>query len=114
MVLPAARRVPGGSREGGSRARHELMPVLESGPARPARLYWICQVAGWGGFLAYVLGGYLAFADRPRTVDIASIVMINGLLCPALTHGLRSRIHQRGWMQLRLGTLIRRMTPVVL
>ena len=26
-------------------------------PPAPGRPYWICQVAGWGGFLAYVLGG---------------------------------------------------------
>ena len=61
-----------------------------------------------------MLGGYLAFAGRPRAVDIVSIVLINGLLCPALTHGLRKRIHQRGWMQMRLGALSRRTAPVAL
>lgn len=89
------------------------MPAFESGPPRPSRLYWICQAAGWGGFLAYVLGGYLAFAPRPRTVDIVSIVLVNGLVCPALTHGLRKRIYRHGWMQLRLPALLRRTIPVV-
>jgi hypothetical protein len=74
---------------------------------RPGRLYWICQAAGWGSFVVYTLGFYLAFAT-PRWEVIASIVAINGFVCPALTHALRGWIHQLGWTRLRVRSLLPR------
>jgi hypothetical protein len=64
------------------------------------RLYWICQAAGWGSFLAYVLIAYLATSPIQSPWDIASIVFFNGVVCPVLTHQLRAWMHAHNWMQL--------------
>jgi LytS/YehU family sensor histidine kinase len=68
-------------------------------PPRASRLYWIYQAAGWGGFVLYALGFYVAFASVRWEVAL-SIIVINGALCPALTHALRSWMYRRGWMKL--------------
>src|SRR5580765_6455734 len=72
---------------------------------RAGRLYWICQAAGWGSFLAYVLIPYLASSPEQNAWDIASIVFFNGVVCPALTHGLRAWMQKHRWMQLPAGRL---------
>jgi sensor histidine kinase YesM len=83
-------------------------------PPPPGRPYWICQVAGWGGFLAYVLAGYL-LTEHPRSGwDIASILFFNGLVCPAITHGLRHWMYLRDWQLLRPSPLLARLTAIVL
>src|SRR5262245_15860684 len=74
---------------------------------KPGRLYWICQAAGWGSFVVYTLGFYLAFA-APRWEVAASIVLIDGAGCPLLTHGLRGWMHRRGWTRLSLRRLLPR------
>ena len=79
----------------------------------PSRLYWICQAAGWGSFVIYTLGFYFVFA-APRSPVIASIVVIDGLLCPALTHALRHWIHRHGWTQLSWRRLLPRATVAAL
>jgi len=68
-------------------------------PPPASRLYWICQAAGWGSFVLYTLGFYLVFATA-RWEIVLSIVVIDGVLCPALTHALRSWMYRRGWMKL--------------
>lgn len=68
-------------------------------PPRPGRSYWICQIAGWGSFTAYVLGGYI-FAVSPRHAwDYFSIVFSNAVLCPLISHELRRQLYRRGWLQ---------------
>jgi len=69
-------------------------------PPAPGRPYWICQAAGWGGFVAYVLGGYLLNAPDRNATDIISIVFFNAVACPAITHGLRHWMYVRGWHEL--------------
>jgi histidine kinase len=69
------------------------------GAPRPGRLYWICQAAGWGGFVLYTLGFYLVFATV-RWEVVLSIIVIDGALCPALTHALRGWMYRRGWMNM--------------
>jgi hypothetical protein len=78
----------------------------ETAPS-PGRLYWICQTAGWGSFVVYTLGFYFAFSS-PRWEVVASIVVIDGLLCPALTHALRGRMYRLGWMRLPARSLLPR------
>jgi len=73
----------------------------------PSRLYWICQAAGWGSFVVYTLVFYLAFA-APRWEIVASITLIDGLLCPAITHGLRALMHRLGWPRLSTRSLLPR------
>ena len=68
-------------------------------PPPPSRQYWICQAAGWGSFVLYTLGFYVVFATV-RWEVLLSIVVIDGVLCPALTHGLRSWMYRRGWVKL--------------
>jgi len=82
-----------------------VMIRMKNPPGQPApppsRLYWICQAAGWGSFVVYTLGFYVAFATVRWEVAL-SIVLIDGMLCPALTHALRSWMYRRGWMKLPL------------
>jgi hypothetical protein len=68
-------------------------------PPPTSRLYWICQAAGWGSFVLYTLGFYVALAPV-RWEVVLSIVVIDGVLCPALTHALRSWMYRRGWIKL--------------
>jgi hypothetical protein len=80
-----------------------VMIRMKNPPGEPppptSRLYWVCQAAGWGSFVLYTLGFYIAFATV-RWEVVLSIVVIDGLLCPALTHALRSVMYRRGWITL--------------
>jgi two-component system, LytTR family, sensor kinase len=80
---------------------------------RPGRLYWICQAAGWGSFVVNALGFYLVFA-APRWEVVASIVLIDGIGCPALTHVLRGWMHRHGWTRLPLRRLLPRVAAAAL
>ena len=82
-------------------------------PPAPSRPYWICQAAGWGGFVAYVLGAYLLTVPQPHAADISSIVFFNGVACPALTHGLRHWMYVHGWHELRGLARLWRMIAVI-
>jgi LytS/YehU family sensor histidine kinase len=75
------------------------MVQMRTPPPATSRLYWICQAAGWSSFVLYTLGFYIAFA-AVRWEVVLSIILIDGVLCPALTHGLRSWMYWRGWMAL--------------
>jgi two-component system, LytTR family, sensor kinase len=82
-------------------------------PPAPGRPYWICQAAGWGGFLAYVLAGYF-LTEHPRTAtDVVSIVFFNAVVGPAATHGLRHWMYAHDWHQLSRGRLLTRLAVVV-
>src|SRR5215475_1696324 len=74
-------------------------------------LYWICQAAGWGGFLSYVLGGYLIGSKCYSFAAIASIIVFCTVVPIAMTHGARYWIHRHQWM--RLPGLTRRVQMVV-
>jgi hypothetical protein len=85
----------------------------DEGPPTPGRLYWFCQIAGWGSFLAYVLVAYLV-TDHPRHAsDIVSIVFFNGVVGPALTHALRYWMRTHGWLELSLSSLWLRLVPLI-
>ena len=79
-------------------------------PPHPGRSYWVCQAAGWGSFVVYVLGSYLLFAPAHNVVDIASIVGANGVAAPAATHGLRWWMYRQRWHELPW----RRLSPRLL
>jgi hypothetical protein len=68
-------------------------------PPRPSRAYWFCQVSGWGAFTAYVLSFYVIYANPRHAWDYFSIIFTNGVICPAITHGLRREFYRRGWLQ---------------
>jgi sensor histidine kinase YesM len=78
-------------------------------PPRPGRSYWVCQIAGWGSFTAYVLGGYLLAAPEHDTGGFFGIVFTNALVCPAISHELRRQIYLREWLQRPL----RRVGPIL-
>jgi hypothetical protein len=64
----------------------------------PTRLYWICQAAGWGSFVVNTIVLYYFFVPTRWEVN-ASIVVIDGFICPALTHGLRHWMYRQGWLR---------------
>lgn len=66
----------------------------------PARSYWICQFAGWGGFAIYIAGAYLLFAPERSVSVVAAIVLFNGLGCPVATHALRYWIRRQQWLDM--------------
>jgi hypothetical protein len=81
-----------------------MASIPDSGQAlsvpKPSGRYWICQAAGWGGFLAYVLGGYLLFASERRAADIVIIFAFCVSAPPLMTHGLRAWMHIHRWARL--------------
>jgi len=64
-------------------------------------LYWVCQAAGWSGFLAYVLVGYLVFAKNHQVGDVIAIVLTCTLVPILMTHGLRRWMYVHCWQELR-------------
>ena len=52
-----------------------------------------------GSFVLYTLG-FSSYSRPCRWEVLLSIVVIDGVLCPALTHGLRSWMYRRGWVKL--------------
>ena len=64
-------------------------------------LYWICQAAGWSGFLAYVLVGYLVFAKEHQLGDVVTIVLTSTIVPILMTHGLRRWMYLQRWQDLR-------------
>jgi len=79
-----------------------------------ARLYVLCQLGGWGIFLAMQLGFSRAFADhsspavRDKLTDTALNVMVI-LLGLALTHYARPLMTRWGWKQLGWRALVPRI-----
>jgi two-component sensor histidine kinase len=67
---------------------------------KPSGLYWICQAAGWGGFLTYVLGAYWIFSPCHVSAAILSIVLFCTVAPIALTHAVRYWMYRHQWMQL--------------
>jgi two-component system, LytTR family, sensor kinase len=68
---------------------------------KTATLYWICQVAGWSTFLAYVLVGYFFGAPHHQAGDIVSIIVFCTIVPILMTHGLRSWMYRHHWAELR-------------
>ncbi|MEM9896297.1 MAG: histidine kinase [Bacteroidota bacterium] len=73
-----------------------------------SRIYWICQVAGWGlyGFLQVILS-YLANSFSPDILVGVSFQVVYYILT---SHSFRELILSRGWLNFRLPKLI----PIVL
>lgn len=76
-------------------------------PPRSNRTYWICQAVGWGGFTLYTLVAYVIFVTE-RWEVMVSIIAIDGVLCPALTHALREWIYRHEWTELSRQRLLPR------
>lgn len=80
----------------------------------PGRTYWICQFAGWLGFATYVAGAYMVFAPERQASVVVSILLFNGLGCPAATHALRSVMQRQRWLELPLRCFVPRAVAAVL
>jgi two-component sensor histidine kinase len=63
--------------------------------------YWICQAAGWSGFLTYVLVGYYFNASEHKASEVVGIVVLSIVVPILMTHGLRYLMYVRGWAQLK-------------
>jgi len=83
-------------------------------PPAAGRTYWICQFAGWGGFAMYVAGAYLVFAPERLASVVLTILLFNGLGCPAATHLLRDWMLRERWLELPLRRFLPRATMAVL
>ena len=83
-------------------------------PPRPGRAYWFCQISGWGAFTVYVLSFYLVFAQPRHVWDYFSIIVTNGVICPAITHGLRREFYRRRWIERPLRHVVLPLAAVVL
>jgi hypothetical protein len=77
------------------------MPDKRVTVPKPAPFYWICQAAGWSGFLTYVLVGYYFYAPEHNADDVVGIVILSTIVPILMTHGLRHWMYIRGWAQLR-------------
>ena len=63
---------------------------------KTSALYWICQAAGWGGFLSYVLGAYLIFSPCHELGAIVSIIVFCTVVPIAMTHAARESLRLLG------------------
>lgn len=71
------------------------------------RLYWLCQLGGWGLF---VLGNIvIAFFDGQAERSLVWVSLLTVVSGIGLTHVLRWHIHRSDWRHLGQGRLIPRM-----
>src|SRR4029434_11141849 len=63
--------------------------------------------AGWGSFVVFTLVLYYVFGLQRWEIDL-SIVVIDGGVCPALTHALLRWMYRQGWMRRSLRSLLLR------
>lgn len=118
-VTPASSPAPDGlavRQAGVVRSRVALPPVNETAAKLQRakdRIYVLCQVGGWGAFLAMQISFSEVFADKlaydfdRRLTGLATVVMVvlQGLL---LTHYARSLMSRWGWKQLGWRALVPR------
>jgi two-component sensor histidine kinase len=67
---------------------------------RASALYWVWQLAGWGGFATYVVGAYFIYSNRHESSVIVSMIVFCTAVPIAMTHATRSWMYHRRWMQL--------------
>src|SRR5689334_9915194 len=82
------------------------------GPSQKQRLYWICQLSGWG--LYAVLNAMLinAYVRLPLS---SSIGLLSYGLCGILvTHTLRAHIHRRALLSRPWSTIALHIAAMVL
>ncbi len=81
-----------------------------STPPRPPAAYWWCQVAGWGGYFlvnTFTSQGFLTLSWR-----LASGYAVLSLFGILLTHGFRSFLLRRGWLDLPIPQVVPRVLAV--
>lgn len=76
------------------------------------RAYWLCQLGGWGGYVAMNCFFMLQLEERQWTwIAISTAAAITGLL---YTHVLREAIRRQGWLQMPLRALAPRVVAATL
>jgi two-component system, LytTR family, sensor kinase len=76
---------------------------------RPQPGYWLCQLIGWTGFTLFQTAFYLLYSEGWGlfpALAISSVASIQGFL---LTHAVRSIMIRRGWLQMPIASLLKRM-----
>ena len=66
----------------------------------PSRLYWTCQILGWGGYAVSRAWAAIIFLHLPWLSTIAAALALHGAALGA-THAMREYIARRGWRTLR-------------
>lgn len=78
--------------------------------AKPQPGYWLCQLIGWGGFTLIQATFYLLYHSEGwgllPALAISSVCSIQGFL---LTHAFRPIVIRRGWLQMPIAPLLKRM-----
>jgi hypothetical protein len=75
--------------------------------------YWSCQFAGWSFFTLYILT-FTVLAAGFHLGVVVEIVLIDGVLCLLLTHGLRRWMRRRGWIVMSPRQLLPRLAAATL
>jgi hypothetical protein len=78
-----------------------------STPPRPRTAYWLCQAGGWGAFFlvnTFTSQGFLTLSWR--LVSGYLFLSVCGIL---LTHGFRSFLWRRGWIELPIPRIVPRV-----
>ena len=68
------------------------------------RLYWICQIAGWGAYAASKIWAAIFYLHLPWLLVITEAVALHGAAL-GLTHVLRRFVRRRHWSSLPRGRL---------
>ncbi len=94
---------------------HDYPSPRSGTPAPPVRpFYWVCQAAGWAVFCGYVTLGYLyGNGGVWKARDLVNIVLFTMVVCPAVSHFLRSRLWRWGWVDMPPGRLLPRAAALV-
>lgn len=78
--------------------------------AKPQPGYWLCQLIGWAGFTLVQTTFYLLYHSEGwgliQALAISSVFSIQGFL---LTHAFRPIVIRRGWLQMPIAPLLKRM-----
>src|SRR5262245_22029079 len=87
---------------------------MTSSPAESSatgRLYWACQLAGWGTYTVTKVWAGLVYLPLPWLPTIAAALALNSAAL-GVTHALRGYIRRRDWRTLPRGRLALRIALV--
>lgn len=93
------------------RAESAGLTSVSSRESGPLRLYWICQLTGWGLFTGTRLYGAVVLLHVPWPHAAVELLLLDGSAL-ALTHWLRGFVRRHRWSALGAGRLAVRMVGI--
>jgi len=86
-------------------------PVTAASPVQPpttGRLYWVCQIGGWGAYTVTKAWAALFYLHLPWLPTLTAALILHGAAL-GVTHALRGYVRRQEWRMLPRGRLALRI-----